>query len=116
MSNWDLVFYATPAGRSPVREYVDSLAADEAARLTDDLSLLAEFGLGLGMPHVRPVRGKLWELRSRGRLQHRVLYVAVRGRQIVLLHAFSKKTSKTPSAEIAVAERRFADYQERFSG
>lgn len=85
----------------------------EAARLTYDLNLLAEFGVDLGMPHVRPVRGKLWELRSGGRIQHRVLYVAVSGRRIVLFHAFVKKTPKTPPGEIAVAERRFADYQKR---
>jgi phage-related protein len=45
-----------------------------------------------------------------------VLYVAVRGRQIVLLHAFTKKTPKAPPGDIAIAERRFADYQERFGG
>jgi phage-related protein len=111
-----VVFYEAAAGRSPVRDYADSLSAEEAARLTYDLNLLAEFGLDLGMPHVRPVRGKLWELRSGGRIQHRVLYAAVRGRQIVLLHAFTKKTPKTPPGEIAVAERRFTDYQERFGG
>ncbi|HEY8884874.1 MAG TPA: type II toxin-antitoxin system RelE/ParE family toxin [Chloroflexota bacterium] len=33
---------------------------------------------------------------------------------MILLHAFTKKTPKTPSREIAVAERRLADYQERF--
>ncbi len=97
-----------------MREYVDGLAAEETARLTYDLDLLEEFGLALGMPHVRPVRGKLWELRSGGRIQHRILYVAVRNRQIVLLHAFTKKTPKTPPGEIAAAERRFADYQERW--
>jgi phage-related protein len=110
------VFYETAVGRSPVRDYGDSLSAEEAARLTYDLDLLEEFGLELGMPHVRLVRGKLWELRSGGRIQYRVLYVAGRGQQIVLLHAFTKKTPKTPPGEIAVAECRFADDRERFGG
>lgn len=97
-----------------MREFVDSLSAEEAARLTYDLHLLEEFGLALGMPHVRPVRGKLWELRSGGRIQRRVLYAAVQGRRIVLLHAFTKKTPRTPPNEIIVAQRRFADYRKRF--
>lgn len=54
------MFYETAAGRSPVRDYVDSLSAEEAARLTYDLNLLEEFGLDLGMPDVGPVRDKLW--------------------------------------------------------
>lgn len=111
-----MVFYETAAGRSPVRDDVDSLSAEDAACLADDLILLAEFGLHLGKPHVRPMRGMLWVLRSGGRIWHRVLYVAVRGRQLVLLHASTKKTPKTPPGEIAVAERRFADYQGRIGG
>ncbi|MCL5264550.1 MAG: type II toxin-antitoxin system RelE/ParE family toxin [Chloroflexi bacterium] len=31
----------------------------------------------------------------------------------MLLHAFTKKTSSTPPAEIDTAMRRMADYQER---
>lgn len=114
MSTWELVFFETSSGRSPVREYLDELAPAEAAKVLADLDLLAEFGLDLGMPHVRPIRGKVWELRSVGRLQHRVLYVAVSGRRMVLLHAFTKKTQKTPASDVALAERRFADYLARY--
>jgi len=39
VNNWHLVFYETATGRSPVREYVDNLSAEEAARLTYDLKL-----------------------------------------------------------------------------
>ncbi|MBI4321073.1 MAG: type II toxin-antitoxin system RelE/ParE family toxin [Chloroflexi bacterium] len=50
-----------------------------------------------------------------GRSQHRVLYFAAPGRRLVLLHAFTKKTPKTPPAEIKIAMRRMADYQSRMS-
>jgi phage-related protein len=108
------VFYETGSGRSPVREFLDRLSPDEAAKVTVDLDLLAEFGVELGIPHVRPVRGKIWELRTVSRVQHRVLYVAVSGKRLVLLHAFTKKTPKTSLDDIALAERRFAAYRERF--
>jgi phage-related protein len=39
----------------------------------------------------------------------------VSGRRFVLLHAFTKKTQKTPAAEIETAKRRMADYLERES-
>jgi phage-related protein len=42
-----------------------------------------------------------------------VLYFAASGRRLVLLHAFTKKTPRTPRGEIAMAERRLDDYQDR---
>lgn len=110
---WSLVYYTTASGHSPVREYLDGLDAEEAAKVTYDLDLLQEFGTQLGAPYVRNIRGKLWELRTRGRSQHRVLYFAASGRQLVLLHAFTKKTPRTPPSEIQTAMRRMDDYQER---
>jgi phage-related protein len=66
------------------------------------------------MPHVRPITGtELWELRIRGRTQHRVLYLAVAGRRLLLLHAFQKKTEHTPERAIATAQQRLADYRRR---
>ncbi len=106
-------FYVTLAGRCPVREYLDSLDGREARRVVNDLRLLAEFGLGLGLPHVRPLGQKLWELRTQGQRQHRVLYVAITGQRFLLLHAFTKKTAKTPRQEIEVALARLAEYEGR---
>lgn len=78
-----------------------------------DLDLLEFFGLDLGAPYVRSIRGKLWELRTAGQTQHRIFYFAASGKRLVLLHALTKKTPKTPPTEIGTAMRRMADYQER---
>jgi phage-related protein len=115
MAIWDVQFYATASGRTPVADYIDALSKVEAARVVADLAVLQETGAALGMPHVRHLVGTdLWELRVRGQIQHRLLYVAVRGRRILLLHAFTKKTQQTPRREIETAERRLADHRERF--
>jgi len=110
---WTIVFYTTAAGRCPVAEYLLALQSGEAARLRFDLDLLAHFGLDLGAPHIRSLGGKLWELRTRGQMQHRVVYFAAASRQLILLHAFSKKTARTPQAELQKARRRMTDFQER---
>jgi phage-related protein len=65
------------------------------------------------MPHVRPLRGGLYELRLRGQREHRVVYVAVVGQRFLLLHAFTKKTQQTPATEIELAERRYRDHLSR---
>jgi phage-related protein len=112
-SRWRLVLFTTATGRCPVAEYHDGLSGREAVRLMRTIQLFEEAGPELGAPHVRYLGDKLWELRVTGTIQHRVLYFAAPGRRLVLLHAFTKKTPRTPRAEVAVAKMRMADYLER---
>lgn len=74
--------------------------------------MLRESGpAGVGMPHVRPIEGKLWEIRTSGRDGiARALYVTVTGRRIVIVHVFVKKTQRTPPKEIETARQRAKDY------
>ena len=61
----------------------------------------------IGQPHVEHLQDKLWEMRFGGRDGiARAIYVTAIGRRIVVVHAFVKKTQKTPRAAIALAERR----------
>ena len=78
------------------------------ARFLHVAELLEAFGpQEVGMPHVRPVEGKLWEMRMRGRDGiARALYAAVHGRTLVVLHVFVKKTQATPRAAIETAKKR----------
>ena len=44
----------------------------------------------------------------------RVLYFFYYGGRIILTHGFTKKTQKTPRAEIEVARKRAEDYKNRY--
>jgi phage-related protein len=62
------------------------------------------------MPLCRPLGKGLWEVRSeltQGRIA-RVLFCVHEGR-MVLLHAFIKKTQKTPAIDIELATKRRKD-------
>jgi len=109
--NWQVVFYQDRRGLQPVRDFLDSLSAGDRAKVRNALRLLSEFGVLLQMPHARPVSGHkgLWELRA-GAI--RLFYFAHTGRRFVILHAFRKKSQKTPVREIAIAERRMAEIVE----
>lgn len=87
---------------------MDSLPSDMRAAFARIAMLIAEFGLEhVGMPYVRPVQGKLWEIRLKGRDGiARSLYVTASGRRVVILRTFVKKTQKTPTAEIKLALQR----------
>lgn len=89
-----------------------ALPSDMQARLLRITELIERFGLeNIGMPYLRHIQGKLWEMRARGRAGiSRALYVTVAGRRLViLLRVFVKKTRQTPAAEIALALERIKE-------
>lgn len=85
-----------------------ALPADMQARFLHIADLLEAFGpQQVGMPHIRPLEGKLWEMRMRGRDGiARAVYAAVHGRKLLVLHVFVKKTETTPRAAIETARKR----------
>jgi len=53
---------------------------------------------------VKHLEDALWEMRMRGRDGiSRALYVAARGKRVVIVRVFVKKTQKTPRREIELA-------------
>ena len=85
-----------------------ALPADMRARFLHISELLETFSpMKVGMPHIRPLEGKLWEMRMQGRDGiARAVYAAVHGRTLLVLHVFVKKTQTTPRAAIATAHKR----------
>ena len=86
--------------------------ADIRARIFRIADLLTDFGpQNVGLPHVRYLRDKLWEMRASGKDGiGRALYFTAEGRRIVILSAFVKKTQKTPARELAKALKRMLDH------
>lgn len=116
-SRWRLAFYQDERGRRPVEEWLLALGIKERARAHRTFNLLEIFGPELTMPYARHLEGKLWELRiASGRLDYRVVYAGMSERRFVLLHAFDKRTTKTPALELETARRRWRDYSRRQGG
>ena len=54
--------------------------------------------------------GKLWELRAKAAEGiARGVYVAVKGRRVVVLHVFEKKSEKTPLRALNLARARMKE-------
>ena len=87
------------------------LPKDMQARFLRISELLESFGpQRVGLPHVRPLGEKLWEMRLTGREGiGRVIYAASARRRLVVLHAFVKKTEKTPRRSIDLALKRLKE-------
>jgi phage-related protein len=84
------------------------LSADMRARLARIAELIEAVGLpSVREPHVRHIRGPIWEIRLKGKAGiARALYIAAKEQRVVILRAFVKKTEKTPAGEIELALRR----------
>ncbi|MEW6716793.1 MAG: type II toxin-antitoxin system RelE/ParE family toxin [Chloroflexota bacterium] len=114
MADWTVENYVDSRGRSPVENFLNQLPVTDRVRIVHTIGLLADFGLQLGAPYIKHLEGKLWELRIRSRHKvYRILYFAFTGQRFILLHAFLKKTRKTPRQEIGIAQSRLADFLER---
>ncbi len=106
---WRVAFYQDHRGQSPVLDFINNLPARDRARIDLAIRLLKEFGIELGMPHARPLRDRIWELRPGG---IRLLYFTYINRQFIILHSFRKMTSLTPEREIETAIRRMNEILE----
>jgi phage-related protein len=112
---YDLIFYTTERGESPVDDFLDGLDKKSRAKVAAHLSLLEEQGPHLKRPYADVVRGKIRELRiHHSSNQYRILYFFQLREQIVLVHAFSKKTQQLKEKDIELAERRMEDWMRRF--
>ena len=104
------VFFATPGGREPVREWLKSLD-DESRRIVGEDIATAEFGWPVGMPVCKDMGRGLYEVRSNITAKRiaRVLFSPIDG-EMVLLHGFIKKTQATPKSELDLAIKRMKEY------
>lgn len=80
----------------------DDATGGKMVRLLD--SLEKNDGI-IGMPHAKKLEKRLYELRIPGGRKVRVLY-ALNDGDILLLHAFVKKSARIPRKELNVARKR----------
>jgi phage-related protein len=104
--------YRTASGRSPVEEFIDSLSDTDAAEVLAGMAEVRDRGLAAA----RHLEGDIWEVRVTGdRVIYRILFAeeGARGRVLLALEGFKKKTQKTPRATIELAKRRLNDWRRR---
>ena len=91
-----------------VRDELEALPPDMRARFRRIVELIQDYGLEqMREPHVKHLEGPLWEMRMKGKDGiSRAIYVTARGRRVVVVRVFIKKTQKTPRREIDLALQR----------
>ena len=93
---------------------IEALPDDMRARFVRIAELIAAVGLpNVREPHVKHIRGAIWEIRLKGRSGiARALYVTASGMRVVVVRAFVKKTQATPHSEIEIALQRVREIEQ----
>ena len=80
------------------------------ANLLHVLEMIEEFGPAIGKPHTAPMGEGLYEIRAKGKEGiGRSLFCTIKGKEVIILHSFIKKTQKTPRKEINKARNRMRE-------
>lgn len=99
-------FFLDHRDKNPVGVFLDK-NKEVKVKVSIIIKNITEFGLVSAIPHIKKLSGyPLWEIRILGKDSTRVLYANKIKEEIILLHAFKKKTNKTPIKEINIAMNR----------
>lgn len=112
-SEYEVVYYRRSRdGRNPVAEYLLALPEKEREKAAKMLGVLKARDGYLDEPYAKKVLGTPFRelIVNFGRNGHRIFYVAVVGKRIILLHAFAKTTEKTPRREIEKGIENYNDF------
>jgi phage-related protein len=99
---WEIVYYS-----DDLQQVILAFPAGLQARYVHLTERMRTFGPDLGMPHTQAMGKGLFELRLKSKEGiGRVFFCTRPGRRIMMLHAFVKKSAKTPANELKVARDR----------
>ncbi len=111
----NVIFYKTANGKCPIENFLDSLPVKAAQKVTWVLSLLEELDF-IPSQYFKKLIGSedLWECRiSFGSNTYRLFCFVAKNSVVVLTHGITKKSQKTPMAEIRKAENYRQDFIKR---
>ena len=78
------------------------------------VEMMEEYGPALGKPYTASMGNGLFEIRAKGKEGiGRSLFCTFKGREIIILHSFIKKTHKTPKREIDLARNRMKEVKQQ---
>lgn len=106
-----VVFWRSASGSEPVRDWLRALGHGDRRAIGGDIKTV-QLRWPLGMPLVRKMEPGLWEVRSRIESGIARTFFTVDDGVMVLLHAYVKRSHRTPAGALATARRRLSGLYE----
>jgi phage-related protein len=108
-----IYLYKTPSNKEIIKEFIENLDDITKARVRNSLRLLKEEGLELlGTQFVKKIfkNPPLFELRVIGKKSIRLMFIKVGNNTFIILHAFVKKSQKTPEKDLKLSIKRAKEF------
>ena len=103
--NWRITFY-----NEKVEEKTLNFPKGILANFLHIAEMMQEYGPALGKPYTAPLKDGLFEIRAKGQEGiGRSIFCTVKGKEIIILHSFIKKSQKTPKKELDLAKKRMKE-------
>jgi len=110
---WKITFY-----NSKVETKTMEFPSGILANFLHIAEMIEQLGPNLGKPYVGSLGSGLFEIRAKGKEGiGRSLYCTIKGKEIVILHSFIKKSQKAPKKDLDLARKRMKEllYSKRSS-
>lgn len=103
--NYEILFFA-----ASVQALIEKWSAGIYASFVRISEQMVMSGPNLGMPYTKAMGDGLFEIRARGPEGiGRAFFCCMKGRRVIILHGFVKKTQATPIKELQVAKQRMKE-------
>ena len=113
-AEYQVIFFETDNGECPTEAYINSLNNKLSAKIYRILDMIEKNGPELREPYSKHLDDGIFEIRARqAKNLARVLYFFYAGKCVMATHGFTKKTQKTPPAEIDKAKEYRKEFLER---
>ncbi len=102
---WHIEYY-----NGKVQETINRWPIGIRAFYTKITERICKFGPNLGMPFTGSIGNGLFEIRAKGKEGiGRAFFCTVVNQKVVILHAFIKKSTKTPKQDLSLAKKRLLE-------
>ena len=102
---WKITFYS-----NKVESQTQGFPKGILANFLHIAEMIEDLGPMLGKPYVGSMGSGLYEIRTKGKEGiSRSLYCTLKGKEIVILNSFVKKSPKTPKKELDIARKRMKE-------
>jgi len=102
---WKITFYSEKVEAQALK-----LPTGILANFLHISEMIEDLGPNLGKPYVGKLDSGLYEIRAKGKEGiARSVYCTTKGKEIVILHSFIKKSQKTPKKDLALAKKRMKE-------